>query len=102
MKAALLFAGSGPLVVLTSHASFTDPTQLEKLGAKGIDKFIAYEIPLDLAEPMATTSRSCFAICTKPMICASSTSTVTRLRPVPFIRAWQAHPCENGRAGHAG
>ncbi|MGB9119776.1 MAG: cytosolic protein [Candidatus Angelobacter sp.] len=50
MKAALLFAGSGPLVVLTSHASFNDPTLLEKHGAKGIDKFIAYEIPLDLAQ----------------------------------------------------
>ena len=47
MKAALLFAGSGPLVVLTSHAS---TTLLEKLGAKAIDKFIAYEIPLDLAQ----------------------------------------------------
>ncbi|HVC56972.1 MAG TPA: hypothetical protein VND95_13510 [Stellaceae bacterium] len=48
MKAALLFAGSGPLVILTSHASFTDATLLEKLHAKGIDKFIAYELPLDL------------------------------------------------------
>ena len=49
MKAALLFAGSGPLVILTSHASFTDPILLDKLHAKGIDKFIAYELPLDTA-----------------------------------------------------
>jgi hypothetical protein len=48
MRAALLFAGSGPLVILTSHASFTDAILLEKLHAKGIDKFIAYELPLDL------------------------------------------------------
>jgi hypothetical protein len=48
MKAALLFTGSGPLVILTSHASFTDPPLLDKLSAKGIDKFIAYEIPLDI------------------------------------------------------
>ena len=50
MKAALLFTGSGPLVILTSHASFTDPALLEKLAAKGIDKFIAYEVPVAAAE----------------------------------------------------
>ena len=50
MKAALLFAGSGPLVILTSHASLTDPVFLGKLRAKGIDKFIAYEMPLAMAE----------------------------------------------------
>jgi hypothetical protein len=49
MKAALLFTGSGPIVILTSHASLTDPVLLLKLHAKGIDKFIAYELPLDLA-----------------------------------------------------
>jgi hypothetical protein len=50
MKAALLFAGSGPLVILTSHASLTDPVLLEELHAKGIDKFIAYEVPLSMVE----------------------------------------------------
>jgi hypothetical protein len=50
MKAALLFTGSGPLVILTSDASFTDPALLEKLAAKGIDKFIAYELPIATAE----------------------------------------------------
>jgi hypothetical protein len=50
MKAALLFTGSGPLVILTSHASLLDPPLLEKLQAKGIDKFVAYEIPLAIAE----------------------------------------------------
>lgn len=49
MKAYMLFTGGGPIVVLTSHASATDPTLLEKLAAKGINKFIAYEIPVDLA-----------------------------------------------------
>lgn len=48
MKAALLFTGSGPIVILTSHASLTDPVLLLKLHAKGIDKFVAYELPLDL------------------------------------------------------
>jgi hypothetical protein len=50
MKAAMVLTGSGPLVILTSHASFTDAALLEKLRAKGIDKFIAYEVPLALAE----------------------------------------------------
>lgn len=50
MKTALLFTGSGPLVIATSHSSLTDPGLLEKLRAKGIDKFIAYELPLDLVK----------------------------------------------------
>jgi hypothetical protein len=50
MKAALLFTGSGPIVILTSHAKVTDPQLIAKLRAKGIDKFIAYEIPMELAK----------------------------------------------------
>lgn len=50
MKAAMLFTGSGPLVILTSHNDVTAPNLLKKLASKGIDKFIAYEIPLKLAE----------------------------------------------------
>jgi hypothetical protein len=50
MKIALLFTGSGPLVIATSHESLMDPAFLEKLGAKGIDKFIAYELPPDLVK----------------------------------------------------
>ena len=49
MKAAMLFTGSGPLVILTSHESLAEPALLAKLAAKGIDKFVAHEIPLDLA-----------------------------------------------------
>jgi hypothetical protein len=50
MKAALLFTGSGPLVILTSHLSLTDPVLLAKFRGKGIVKFIAYEVPMELAE----------------------------------------------------
>jgi len=50
MKVAVLITGSGPLVIVTSHASFTDPALIGKLRAKGIDKFIAYEVPLALAQ----------------------------------------------------
>ena len=49
MKAFLLLTGSGPLVILTSYEQVRDPKLLEKLRTKGIDKFIAYEIPLELA-----------------------------------------------------
>ncbi len=50
MKTFLLFAGTGPLVLLSSHASVEDPVFLNKLEAKGIYKFIAHEIPLDLVK----------------------------------------------------
>jgi hypothetical protein len=49
MKAYLVFSGSGPIAILTSHPSVTHPVLLEKLAAKGIEKFIAYEVPVDLA-----------------------------------------------------
>ena len=50
MKVFMLMAGSGPLVVLTSHHSIEVPEVIEKLAAKGLDKFIAYEVPLELAK----------------------------------------------------
>ena len=50
MKVFMLMAGSGPLVVLTSHSSIEDPVVIEKLAAKGMDKFLSYEIPLELAK----------------------------------------------------
>jgi len=50
MKTFMLFAGSGPLVILTSHATIKDPELLTKLAAKGVTKFLAYEVPLDLAK----------------------------------------------------
>ncbi|MCP3671219.1 MAG: hypothetical protein GY814_12465 [Gammaproteobacteria bacterium] len=50
MKVFMLMTGNGPLVILTSHESIEDPHMLEKLLAKGIDKFIAYEIPYKLAQ----------------------------------------------------
>jgi hypothetical protein len=46
----MLFTGSGPIVILTSHDSITAPTLLKKLEAKGIQRFVAYEIPLELAK----------------------------------------------------
>jgi hypothetical protein len=44
MKAGIFFTGSGPIVILTSYASLTAPHLVEKLLAKGITKFVAYEV----------------------------------------------------------
>lgn len=50
MKVFMLMGGSGPLMILTSHQSIEDPVILEKLAAKGLNKFLAYEVPLELAK----------------------------------------------------
>ncbi len=50
LKLALLVTKSGPIVIATSHKSFTDPGLVKKLHAKGIDKFIAFSLPWDLAK----------------------------------------------------
>ena len=46
----MLLTASGPLVILTSCESVTAPDLLGKLDAVGITKFVAYEIPLRLAQ----------------------------------------------------
>jgi hypothetical protein len=48
MKTFLLFTAGGPMMILTSHDRVTDAAVLEKLAVKGIDKFIAYELPLEV------------------------------------------------------
>jgi hypothetical protein len=50
MKSFLLMTGSGPVVILTSYESIEDTALLDALQLKGLDKFIAYEVPLDLAK----------------------------------------------------
>ena len=47
MKAGIVFTGTGPILILTTYRSFEDPNLVEKLKIKGIEKFIASEIPLD-------------------------------------------------------
>ena len=47
MKALMLITGSGPMLVLSSHDTPEDDVFLAKLKAKGIEKFLAYELPLD-------------------------------------------------------
>ena len=50
MKVFMLFTGSGPVVILTSYASLTDPGLLRALATKGFPKFVAFEVPVRLAE----------------------------------------------------
>ncbi len=45
-----LMTGSGSWLIMTSYTSLDDPDFLEKLAAKGIEKFLAYSIPVELAK----------------------------------------------------
>ena len=47
MKAGVIFSGTGPILVLTTYASFLDIQFVGKLSAKGIDKSMAFELPVD-------------------------------------------------------
>lgn len=50
MKAYFLFTTGGPLVILTSYESIEDPRLIQRLHAKGIAKFIAYEVPVEACQ----------------------------------------------------
>ena len=50
MKVMLLLTAGGPMVIITSADSPTDAGLIAELHDKGIDKFIAYEIPVELAQ----------------------------------------------------
>jgi hypothetical protein len=47
MKAGIFFTGTGPIIILTSYDSLTNPQFIQKLDAKGFRKFIAYEVSED-------------------------------------------------------
>ena len=47
MKAGIFFTGTGPVLILTTFESFADSRLVEKLTAKGINKFIAYGVSED-------------------------------------------------------
>ncbi len=47
MKAGIIFTGTGPILILTTFESLTDPRLTEKLKARGMKKFIAYEVPVE-------------------------------------------------------
>lgn len=47
MKGVLVFSGSGPLLLLSSYPTIDDPALIAKLCAKGLAKFMAWEVPTD-------------------------------------------------------
>ncbi len=47
MKAGIVFTGTGPILILSTYASFKDPNLISKLEAKGIKKYIAAELSLE-------------------------------------------------------
>ena len=48
--AGVMFTGTGPILILTTYQSFTDSKFVDKVRQKGINKFIAYEVPVDLCK----------------------------------------------------
>lgn len=50
MKAGIVFGGSGPILVLTTYGSLSDDKFSAKLASKGIAKYIAYEVDLELVK----------------------------------------------------
>jgi hypothetical protein len=50
MRAGILFTGTGPILILTTYDSFGNAKLIEMLSLKGIKKFMAYEVPLDLVQ----------------------------------------------------
>jgi len=47
MRAYLVFTETGPILILTTCASVTEGPLPETLHRRGVDKFIAYEVPVD-------------------------------------------------------
>ena len=47
MKAGVIFTGTGPILILTTYDSLKEPRLAEKLKARGMKRFIAYEVPVE-------------------------------------------------------
>jgi hypothetical protein len=47
MKAGIFFTGTGPIIIVTSYDSFTNHNFIEKLKAKGLVQFLAFEVPVE-------------------------------------------------------
>jgi len=50
VKAGIIFTGTGPILTLTSFEDLSDVKFSAKLGQKGIDKYLAVEVPLELCQ----------------------------------------------------
>ena len=47
MRAYLIFTHTGPILIMTSCSCVTEESLLENFQHRGIEKFIAYEVPVD-------------------------------------------------------
>ena len=47
MRAYLVFTETGPILILTSRPSITDDPLVHALERRGVDKFIAHEVPVE-------------------------------------------------------
>ncbi len=50
MKAGIITAGSGAILVVTACDSFDDHNLIKALRQKGIDKYVEFEVPIDLVK----------------------------------------------------
>ncbi|MFH1139170.1 MAG: hypothetical protein V1816_24070 [Pseudomonadota bacterium] len=50
MKAGVIFTGSGPILILTTYESLVNRELADKLYQKGIKKYIACEVDIDLCK----------------------------------------------------
>lgn len=50
MKAGIIFTGTDPILILTTYDAFSDKKFCEKMRTKGITKFIAVEVPMDMCK----------------------------------------------------
>lgn len=49
LRTYLIFSGSGPLLLLSSYPSLLDPRLLAKLQAKGVQRFLGFDVDLESA-----------------------------------------------------
>ena len=47
MKSILVLSASGPVLLLSSYPTIDDPALIAQLRAKGMEKFLAWEVPLE-------------------------------------------------------
>jgi hypothetical protein len=48
MKSEIVFSGSGPTSILTTYEDFSNEKFSQKLGQKGIEKYVVGEVPLKM------------------------------------------------------
>ena len=50
MKAGIVFAGTGPILILTSYEDLSNEMFSQKLAQKGIHKYLAVEVGIELCK----------------------------------------------------